>query len=260
VTDAPLAHSAKTEEHQRQRPRQAGVVPGALDGQGLLSPGARRSPAIARLVATPGHLTDLQRTVGNRATGRFLAGKSLAPGVRRVSASSAAGMVSRLSVIQRAYVNGTAEKDAPLFEQSSPIPDEQVAPLPKAATDKGITETNLGHYLERHTYKYQKLNAKTVSPAATLFPHGTTSENVKAYLLEALGKVKDTDTIGTTPVSLLVDIAAGIKVNLGALKGGKLAAFFPISGTGVVDYTPDELKAIRDAKKPKPPATGGATT
>jgi hypothetical protein len=257
VTDAPLAHSAKPEEHQRQRRQPAVAVPGALDGQGLRTRGARRSPAIARLVATPGHLTDLQRTVGNRATGRFLAGKSLAPSARRVAP---AGAVALRSVIHRAYVNGTAEKDAPLFEQSSPIPDEPVAPLPKAATDKGITETNLGHYLERHTYKYQKLNAKTVSPAATLFPHGTTSENVKAYLLEALGKVKDTDTIGTTPVSLLVDIAAGIKVNLGALKGGKLAAFFPISGTGVVDYTPDELKAIRDAKKPKPPATGGATT
>jgi hypothetical protein len=75
VTDAPLAHSAKPEEHQRQRRQPAVAVPGALDGQGLRTRGARRSPAIARLVATPGHLTDLQRTVGNRATGRFLAGK-----------------------------------------------------------------------------------------------------------------------------------------------------------------------------------------
>ncbi len=157
------------------------------------------------------------------------------------------------AVIHRAYKNGSADKDAPLFEKAALVDK----PIGAANASKlGITQGNMEHYLERHTFKYQKLNAKTVSPGAGMFPVGTTADDVKKWLDEAIDKLPDGTTIGDKPVSTAVDLANGLRVNLGALKGGKLQAFFPIAGgsnAGFHEYTSDELKAIRTAKN-------GATT
>lgn len=155
------------------------------------------------------------------------------------------------SMIHRAYKNGDAAKDAPLFEKVAPI-DKPLDTGPASQAAKfGITGGNMEHYLERHTFKYQRLNAKTVSPGAGMFPVGTTADDVKAYLDEALQKLPDGTVIGQTPVSTSVDLSNGLRVNLGALKGGKLQAFFPIAGgsnAGFHEYTADELKAIRAEK------------
>jgi hypothetical protein len=259
------AKDPSTTDASARTPSQPEVSPWPVDARSVLQ----------RAQADPGSVTHqdvqaLQRTIGNRAATRLLQTRlPLGPAGDRVQTKRS---FSPLSVgrdrppvstqispsangIQR-YVNKDAAGDAPLFEKATPIPDDQVGPVPAVVTKKGVNQTNLGHYLERHTYKYQKLNAKTISPAATLFPHGTTADDVKSYLVEAMGKVKDSDAIGASPVSLAVDLSNGIKVNLGALKNNKLAAFFPLSGPGVVNYTPDELKAIRNEKN-KPPATKG---
>jgi hypothetical protein len=151
-------------------------------------------------------------------------------------------------VIRRAYVKGSAVEDAKLFDKSPPVDKPLDTAAGSRAAKFGITAGNMAHYLERHTYKYQRLNAKTIDPAASMFPHGTTADDVKKMLDEALKKLPDSTVIGTTAVSTSVDLDNGLKVNLGALKSGKLSAFFPISGTGCHNYSADELKAIRDAK------------
>ena len=119
------------------------------------------------------------------------------------------------SIIRRDYKNGSADKDAPLFEKVAPV--DKPIDATKAAKF-GITAGNMEHYLERHTFKYQKLNAKTVSPGAGMFPVGTTADDVKKYLDEALDKLPDGTTIGDKPVSTAVDLSNGLRVNLGALK------------------------------------------
>lgn len=166
---------------------------------------------------------------------------------------------ARRQMIRRDFVKGSADKDAALFEKVSP-PNDSITVGPGSRAEKfGIQESNMAHYLERHTFKYQRLNAKTIKPAAGMFPHGTTVDDVKKWLEEALVKLPDATTIGTSPVSVPVDLDNGLRVNLGALKGKKLSAFFPIDG-GTLDgyhyYSADELKAIRDAKN-APPASGG---
>jgi len=162
-----------------------------------------------------------------------------------------AATMARRQVIRRAFVNGTAAKDAPLFEKIAPVDAAIQLGGDSDAAKFGITATNMKHYLERHTFKYQRLNSKTIKPAAGMFPQGTTVDNVKAWLVEALSKLPETSTIGESAVSTSVTLSNGLKVNLGALKGGKLSAFFPIEGgshTGYHKYSADELKAIRDAK------------
>ncbi len=165
--------------------------------------------------------------------------------VDRIRPATAAA--AQRQMIRRAYVNGTAAKDAPLFEKVSPV--DAAIPLGDGSTANGlgITQINMKHYLERHTYKYQRLNSKTISPAAGMFPQGTTVDNVKALLVKALAKVPSGTAIGESAVSTTVEVD-GLKLNLGALKGGKLSAFFPIDGTGYHKYSADELKAIRGEK------------
>jgi hypothetical protein len=167
---------------------------------------------------------------------------------------------ARRSIVHRAFKKSAAD-DAKLFELTPPVNGE--IPLgPKSSAAKfGITQTNMAHYLERHTYKYQRLNGKTVSPAAGMFPEGTTVNEVKAMLTEALDKLPADAKIGTTPVSTSVDLANGLRVNLGALSGGKLQAFFPVPGgtnTGYHKYEAADLKAIRDIKRPPAPAKQAA--
>lgn len=169
------------------------------------------------------------------------------------------------SIIRRDYLRGSAAKDADLFDKEAPVDKPLDVSAGSRAAKFGITAGNMKHYLERHTFKYQRLNAKTVSPGAGFFPHTTnghttTADDVKAMLDEALAKLPDSATIGTTPVSVPVDLSNGLRVNVGALKGGKLSAFFPIAGgtnPGFHEYSSDELKAIRTVKNA--PAAGGGT-
>lgn len=154
-------------------------------------------------------------------------------------------------MIRRDFIGTNAAEDAKLFEKVPPA--DSSIPLGDRSDAKkfGITETNFKHYLERHTFKYQKLNSKTINPAAGMFPVTTAVGDVKTMLIEALGKLPDTEQIGADPVSKSVDLSNGLRVNLGALKSGKLSAFFPVPGgtnTGYHKYEAVELKAIRDAK------------
>lgn len=153
--------------------------------------------------------------------------------------------------VRRDYIHGSAAEDAELFDKEPPPNDSiNVAPGSRAA-HFGIEQSNMAHYLERHTFKYQRLNAKTIKPAAGMFPYKTTVADVKKWLEEALTKLPDGAAIGQSPVSQSVVLDNGLKVNVGALKGKKLSAFFPIDGgthPGYHHYSADELKAIRDAK------------
>lgn len=169
------------------------------------------------------------------------------------------------SVISRDFIHGSADEDADLFEKQPPVDKPLDVSAGSRAAHFGITAGNMKHYLERHTFKYQRLNAKTVSPGAGFFPyttngHTTTADDVKAMLDEALAKLPDHASIGTTPVSVPVDLSNGLRVNVGALKSGKLSAFFPIAGgtnAGFHEYSSDELRAIRTVKNA--PAAGGGT-
>ena len=189
-------------------------------------------------------------TMGARAAG------SVTPGGAIFRHARATGE----AVIQRAYVNGSAAADFALFERL-PAPDEAIdltAPTvaPKA-TALGITSTNLKHYLQRHTFKYQPLNgASTDADLTGMFPSGTDKDGVKDMVLEAITKVPDGTVIEKKPVSVGVDLASGLRVNLGALDAGKLRAFFPLSGTGVHSYTRAELQAIKAEKNAQ--ATGSS--
>ncbi len=169
------------------------------------------------------------------------------------------------SIIRREFIHGSAEEDAELFDKEPPVDKALTGNVARRAAELGITEGNMGHYLERHTFKYQKLNAKTVSPGAGFFPyhtdgHRTTVDDVEAMLEEALTKLPDGTAIGQSPVSVSVDLSNGLRVNVGALKNGKLAAFFPVPGgshPGFHAYTSDELKQIRAAKNTATAAAAG---
>lgn len=174
------------------------------------------------------------------------------------------GSAAQRSMIRREYIHGSAAEDAELFDKVAPVDKPlDVSPGSRAAKFN-ITSGNMKHYLERHTFMYQRLNSKTVSPGAGFFPYKTTADNVKAMLDEALTKLPDNTVIGTSPVSVAVNLSNGLRVNVGALKNGKLSAFFPIAGgshPGFHAYSSDELKAIRTVKNTPPPAaTAGATT
>jgi hypothetical protein len=156
------------------------------------------------------------------------------------------------AVIRRAYVNGTAEKDLPLFKLQDPKSgDNSLGTAAAKAAKLGITAFNMPHYLERHTFGYQRLSGKTTKQRAGMFPTGTSADDVKKMLLEAVGKLPDDAAVGEAVTSETVDLANGLKVNLGALKGGKLSAFFPIGGTGYHYYDDGELNEIRKAKNAK---------
>ena len=165
-------------------------------------------------------------------------------------------------VIRRAFVNGSAEKDVPLFKKEDPKSgDDSLTPIAAKAGKLGVTALNMAHYLERHTFKYQRLSGKTTKQRAGMFPTGTTAAQVKSMLVEAVNSLPDDASIGEAVTSKTVDLKNGLKVNLGALKGGKLSAFFPIGGTGYHYYDNGELNAIRLAKNAPAPATdSGATT
>ncbi|MHB8645238.1 MAG: hypothetical protein ACYDAR_05565 [Thermomicrobiales bacterium] len=156
------------------------------------------------------------------------------------------------AVIQRAYVGADAKADVALFPKEQ-VADEAVdlsasASAAKAAT-LGITSVNLKHYLNRHTFQYQPLSsASTYPPQTGMFPIGTDKDAVKSMVIEAIGLVPAGKTVSADIESITVDLANGLKVNLGALAGNKLQAFFPQGGTGFHSYTNVELQAIKTEK------------
>ncbi len=155
-------------------------------------------------------------------------------------------------VMQGAFIGGSAAADAALFEKQ-PVADEAIdlaasKSAAKAAT-LGITATNLKHYLNRHTFKYQPLSSSSTYPPQTgMFPIGTDKDDVKNMVVEAIGLVPDSTPVTSDIESVLVDLSNGLRVNLGALAGGKLQAFFPQGGTGFHSYTNVELQAIKKEK------------
>ena len=156
------------------------------------------------------------------------------------------------AVIQRAYVGADAKEDVALFPKD-PVADEAVDLSTSASAARaaalGITSINLKHYLNRHTFKYQPLtSASTYPPQTGMFPIGTDKDAVKSMVIEAIGKVPAGKTVTADIESVSVDLANGLKVNLGALAGNKLQAFFPQSGTGFHSYTNVELQAIKAEK------------
>ncbi len=156
------------------------------------------------------------------------------------------------AVIQRAYVGADATTDVALFPKEQ-VADEAIDLSASAASAKaatlGITGVNLKHYLNRHTFRYQPLtSASTYPPQTGMFPIGTDKDAVKSMVVEAIGKVPDGKTISADIESISVDLANGLKVNLGALAGNKLQAFFPQSGTGFHEYSNVELQAIKVEK------------
>ena len=156
------------------------------------------------------------------------------------------------AVIQRAYVGADAKEDVALFPKEQ-VADEAIDLSTSASSARaaalGITGVNLKHYLNRHTFKYQPLSsASTYPPQTGMFPIGTDKDAVKSMVVEAIGLVPAGKTVTADIESISVDLANGLKVNLGALAGNKLQAFFPQSGTGFHSYTNVELQAIKAEK------------
>jgi len=133
-----------------------------------------------------------------------------------------------------------AASDAALFSRKDPKSVANPA-IPKAATNLGVTELNMKHYLERHSYGYQRLSSKTIGNDATMFPQSMGGAEISAALVGCLSQFEAGD-----------DITKGVEKDFGGIKyrmtsrgSGKLNGFFPISGHV---YTASELDQMRGEK------------
>ena len=146
---------------------------------------------------------------------------------------------NREQPIQRVF-HENAEKDAILFKRNDPNSATNPS-IPKEASDLGIEELNMAHYLERHSYSHQRLNSKTVKNAATMFKKTMSEAEISGTLVECLKQLTAGDDV-TSGVEKVVD---GVTYRMTSIDGKKLNGFFPITGHV---YTSDELKELRTEK------------
>ncbi|MCP4372857.1 MAG: hypothetical protein GY797_32850, partial [Deltaproteobacteria bacterium] len=135
---------------------------------------------------------------------------------------------------------------AELFNRS-PVPEN----LPQPNRLYGYSSVDFKHFLERHTYDHFVFNAKNIQPDNTMWPAGTTPDDIKSALQEALNHLNAWPKL-TDFQQRNLTISKGRRVVIGGeddgLGGIMISQFYPLpeNGTTFVNFSSAEMKAFRD--------------
>ncbi|MCB9126845.1 MAG: WXG100 family type VII secretion target [Ardenticatenales bacterium] len=155
--------------------------------------------------------------------------------VHSLDPSDAARLVSQMSEMKRL-----------------PIPDD----LPVPANLHGLAdEVNMAHFLEGHTLQYLDPAQRVNKNLSTLWPSGTTADDVSNYLQEALDLVHAGGTPIAPGVPVTVRLSSGIDVQIGVrydpITGRTIIGqFFPKAGPGLIQIPKADMQIINDMITP----------
>lgn len=135
-----------------------------------------------------------------------------------------------------------------LSKQSLPIK------LPKLDPKHGYDKVDWSHLLEGHSWDYLKpidrassKSVKDLSQPTSMWPKGTSVDDIHRYLEETLNKLDDAKIKIKPGKPQSVTLDNGFVVQIGVWDDSKtIGQFFPKDGPGVVHISAEEIKILAD--------------
>jgi hypothetical protein len=123
-------------------------------------------------------------------------------------------------------------------------------PTPSNLSKYNLSDANMKHFLDGHTYDYLQPNLRKNAPRTTLWPQGTTPDDINRYLEEALDELAAEHRLPAPGFPEQVEVN-GIWVQVGTQSDGaggiRIGQFFPTdANTTFVSIVQEEMRAILD--------------
>jgi hypothetical protein len=143
----------------------------------------------------------------------------------------------------------------PITNTLSQLPASRALPsmLPQPSNLYGYSSANMAHFLDGHTYDYLNMAERINKQSTTMWPPGTSANQVRDYLQEALDKLDASGTRFTGYGQTRVQLDNGITVQIGTRPSGsgtEIGQFFPLPGPRVESISSEQMRIIDKTLSP----------
>lgn len=151
--------------------------------------------------------------------------------------------------------NGSPDDFKRLADQTIALSNRKVLqeiPSVPSAVQRYSDGAKMQHFIDGHTFEYLKIEGRLGKASTTLWPRGTTPNDIKKYLNEAISNLAKDDRLPTPYNPATVRISDGVEVQVGLTGTKTYGQFFPTSNNSskFETITKTEMSAIWDILKP----------